>query len=96
MKNLIIAGLISIFLVQSTLGALSCKEGYYDPGSGTKCKQCVEKFKTCTGAAAGTFVSSVTGWKDVAGTQTPYCAAGAYNSKTNNCDLICATGCANC
>mgnify|MGYP006995470173 CR=1 FL=1 len=41
MKNLIIAGLISIFLIQSCVSQLSCKDGYYDPGAGaTKCKQC--------------------------------------------------------
>ena len=96
MKNLIIAGLISICLFQSTLGALTCQTGYYDPGaSATRCSKCPEYLQSCT-VSSGTYVSSITGWMDVSGTQTPYCSGSYYNSKTNNCDLVCSMGCYSC
>lgn len=100
MKNLIILGLISICFLHLASAALNCKAGYYDPGSGTKCFKCAEKFESCSSSSVGIYVSSVTGWKsDTVGGVTvssPYCNPFNYNSKTNNCDVTCSTGCSSC
>jgi hypothetical protein len=92
-----------ICLFHSSLSALTCASGFYDPGTGTRCYQCNSLYQTCTASAQGVAISSLTAFiSATAGGVTysdfycPLTSGSAYNWKTGNCELWCATGCTVC
>lgn len=98
MRQSILTILLIISLLQISSYALSCPDGYYDPGSGaTRCEQCNYYFSKCTEATKGTFHSSITGIRKGGTTiADAYCYSGGYNSKDNTCDGNCVAGCSYC
>jgi len=96
MKNLVFVALLSLCLFQTSLAALTCNDGYYDPGAGTKCKQCPYEYTKCQSGSYNVN-SGITGYTTVSGVPAPYCPASSYyNSKSNTCDPYCAAGCYTC
>lgn len=94
----------------TSIQALDCPKGYYDPGSGaTKCKVCYIAYDTCiynpvTFATNGTIKSKIVGWDVHPTFQVPVTVCpnviGStktyYNKTSNLCSLKCTLGCADC
>lgn len=98
MKQTVFSVLLAILFLQISVSALSCKDGYYDPGSGSYCLKCLFYYTKCKSLADGTIRSSISGYKMISGTPAPYCMQSQhfYNAKDNTCDPYCATGCSTC
>lgn len=97
MKQTVFSVLLAILFLQISVSTLSCKDGYYDPGSGaTLCEQCLIIYTKCKSPGDGTIHSSISGYKMVSGALAPYCMGYFYNAKDNTCDPYCANGCSSC
>ena len=94
---------LTFFLLQTSLAALSCPSGFYDPGSGaTLCYRCPISYTTCSSASNGTVIKQLVGYSTTVtgfvGIPFPYCTTGGvtYNKEKDVCSIECKAGCYSC